>query len=34
MTDKKVLYIDMDNTLVDFSARLTGIDPAILEAYK
>lgn len=34
MTDKKILYIDMDNTLVDFSARLTGIDPAILEAYK
>ena len=34
MTDKKILYIDMDNTLVDFSARLTGIDPAILKAYE
>lgn len=33
MTDKKILYIDMDNTLVDFSARLTGIDPAVLERY-
>lgn len=31
---KKVLYIDMDNTLVDFSARLAGIDPAIIAAYE
>lgn len=30
---KKILYIDMDNTLVDFSARLEGIDPAILAKY-
>ncbi len=30
----KVLYIDMDNTLVDFTARLEGIDPAIRERYR
>jgi len=34
MTDKKILYIDMDNTLVDFSARLEGIHPALLEEYE
>lgn len=34
MTDKKILYIDMDNTLVDFSARLEGIHPALLAEYK
>ncbi len=34
MTPKKVLYIDMDNTLVDFSARLEGIHPALLAKYK
>jgi len=33
MTDKKILYIDMDNTLVDFSARLEGIHPALLAEY-
>jgi hypothetical protein len=26
---KKVLYIDMDNTLVDFGAGLEKVDPAI-----
>ncbi|WES64650.1 hypothetical protein P0L94_00940 [Microbacter sp. GSS18] len=30
---KKILYIDMDNRLVDFGAKLDGIDPAILEKY-
>ena len=30
----KVLYIDMDNTLVDFTAKLEGIDPAIRERYR
>ena len=34
MTDKKILYIDMDNTLVDFPARLKGIHPALLEEYE
>ena len=31
---KKVLYIDMDNTLVDFSARLDGIDQDLRERYR
>ncbi|CAG7845409.1 ADP-ribosyl-[dinitrogen reductase] glycohydrolase [Pseudoclavibacter triregionum] len=33
---KKVVYIDMDNTLVDFSARLKGLQllPEVLERYK
>jgi len=30
----KTLHIDLDNTLVDFAARLPGIDPAILERYQ
>jgi 5'-nucleotidase len=30
----KILYIDMDNTLVDFSARLEGIDPVLRERYR
>lgn len=29
----KTLYIDMDNTLVDFKARLSGISPEILAQY-
>ena len=29
----KVLYIDMDNTLVDFGAGLARVDPAIQEQY-
>ncbi|WP_084829988.1 5' nucleotidase, NT5C type [Demequina rhizosphaerae] len=33
MTDKKILYIDLDNTLVDFSARLEGIYPDVLAQY-
>jgi hypothetical protein len=28
---QKTLYIDMDNTLVDFSARLEGIDVGLRE---
>ena len=31
---KKILYIDMDNTLVDFGARLQGIDPALQEEFR
>ncbi len=31
---KKRLYIDLDNTLVDFKARISGIDPGILAQYK
>ena len=30
---KKTLYIDMDNTLVDFRTRLEGIAPSALEEY-
>lgn len=30
---KKILYIDMDNTLVDFSVRLEGIDQRILDKF-
>ena len=30
----KTLYIDMDNTLVDFSARLEGIDAGLRERYE
>ena len=31
---QKALYIDMDNTLLDFGARLEGIDPAICGRYR
>lgn len=31
---KKILYIDMDNTLVDFTARLNGVDQALREKYR
>lgn len=31
---RKILYIDMDNTLVDFKARLDGVDPALREKYR
>ncbi len=34
MTHKKVLYIDMDNTLVDFRAALDGIHPDVLAEYR
>lgn len=30
----KTLYIDMDNTLVDFGARLEGVHPALRERYR
>jgi 5'-nucleotidase len=30
---KKILYIDLDNTLVDFAARLEGIDEALALEY-
>jgi 5'-nucleotidase len=33
-TPKKILYVDMDNTLVDFTARLDGIDPILQERFK
>ena len=31
---KKTLYIDMDNTLVDFKTRLEGVAPSVLERYE
>lgn len=31
---KKILYIDMDNTLVDFKSKLAGIDPVALAQYE
>lgn len=34
MTGMKVLYIDMDNTLVDFRTRVAGIDEALRERYR
>lgn len=30
----KILYVDMDNTLVDFGARLGSIDPVLRERYR
>lgn len=30
----KTLYIDMDNTLVDFTARLDGVDPDLRKRYE
>ena len=33
-TPKKILYIDMDNTLVDFSAKLEHVDPVVRERYR
>ena len=30
---KKVVYIDMDNTLVDFTTALTRVSPALLEKH-
>lgn len=33
MSPQKILYIDMDNTLVDFDARLATIDPGVREQY-
>ncbi|MCL2793962.1 MAG: hypothetical protein FWD85_01495 [Microbacteriaceae bacterium] len=30
---KKILHVDLDNTLVDFGARLEGIDPGVLDHY-
>ena len=34
MTKRKVLYIDLDNTLVDFRKRLQGLDPLVLAKYE
>jgi 5'(3')-deoxyribonucleotidase len=31
---QRILYIDMDNTLVDFGSRLEGIDPVLRERYR
>jgi 5'(3')-deoxyribonucleotidase len=30
----KILFVDMDNTLVDFGARLAAVDPALRERYR
>lgn len=31
---KKILYVDMDNTLVDFRGKLEVIDPSVLAQFK
>lgn len=31
--NKKILYVDMDNVLVDFPAGMAKVDPEILRAY-
>ena len=31
---RKVLYVDLDNTLVDFKARIDGLDPAVRKQYE
>ena len=31
---RKILYVDLDNTLVDFPSRIEGLDPAIIDKYK
>lgn len=31
---QKILYIDMDNTLVDFTARLESVDPVVRERFR
>ena len=31
---KKILYIDMDNVLVDFPSGMAACDPALLEQHK
>lgn len=31
---KKIVYIDMDNVLVDFKSGLTHVEPYLLERYK
>jgi 5'-nucleotidase len=30
---RKILYVDLDNTLVDFKARIEGLDPVITNRY-
>lgn len=30
---KKILYIDMDNTLVDFAAKIDWVHPSVLQQY-
>ncbi len=31
---RKILYVDLDNTLVDFPSAIGGLDPAIVDKYK
>lgn len=31
---RKILFIDLDNTLVDFSKRMDALDPLVLAKYK
>jgi len=31
---KKIVYVDMDNVLVDFPSAFDNVDPRLLEAYK
>ncbi|WP_325096754.1 5' nucleotidase, NT5C type [Mycolicibacterium vinylchloridicum] len=30
---RKILYIDLDNTMVDFGHRIEGLDPVVVEKY-
>lgn len=32
--EKKIVYVDMDNVLVDFPSAFSKVDPAILEEYE
>ena len=34
MTNKKILYFDMDNVLVDFPSAFTKIDPKLMKEFE
>jgi hypothetical protein len=31
---RKILFVDLDNTLVDFPSRIEGLDPTIVDKYE
>lgn len=31
---RKILYIDLDNTMVDFGHRIEGLDPVVVDKYR
>jgi 5'-nucleotidase len=31
---RKILYVDLDNTLVDFASGIGGLDPTIVDKYE